>query len=71
MVPVNKQVGFYSDAYCLDWMFAKATMVRKQLAQVVAGKVLQGQYTVDDALHIARQIVFETPQTLLGMKPME
>lgn len=71
MVPVNKQVGFYSDAYCLDWMFAKATMVRKQLAQVFAGKVLQGQYTVDDALHIARQIVFETPQTLLGMKPME
>ena len=69
MVPVNKQVGFFSDAYCVDWSYAKAVIVRKQLAGVLAGKIEQGQYSRADALAIARAILFEAPQTLLGMKP--
>src|SRR5438128_5031784 len=69
MLPLNKQVGFFSDAYCVEWTYAKAIMVRKQMARVFAEKVEQGQYTVDDALAIARSILFETPQTLLGMRP--
>ena len=69
MLPLNKQIGFFSDAYCVDWTYAKLTIVRKQLAQVFARKIAQGQYTLDDALYIARQILFESPQTLLGMKP--
>jgi hypothetical protein len=69
MVPVNKQVGFFSDAYCVEWTYAKALIVRKQMARVFAEKVELGQYTVDDALSIARSILFETPQTLLGMRP--
>jgi hypothetical protein len=43
--------------------------VRKQMARVFAEKVEQGQYTVDDALSIARSILFESPQTLLNMRP--
>lgn len=69
MVPMNKQVGFFSDAYCVEWTYAKAIIVRKQLARVLAAKIEQGQYTRTDALRIARGIVFESPQTLLGMKP--
>ena len=69
MVAANKQIGFFSDGYCVDWSYAKAVLVRKQLAEVLAQKVGQGQYTVDEALAIARQILFETPQTLLGMQP--
>ncbi|NSW83156.1 MAG: hypothetical protein HPY90_07760 [Syntrophothermus sp.] len=69
MVPANKQVGFFSDGYCVDWVFAKAIIVRKQLALVLADKVVMGQYTKDEALAIARQILFETPQTLVGMQP--
>jgi hypothetical protein len=42
-------------------------MVQKQLARVLAEKIEQGQYTYDDALAIARTILYETPQTLLGM----
>jgi hypothetical protein len=68
-VPVNKQVGFFSDAYCVEWTYAKAVMVRKQLACVLAVKIDQGQYTRDEALRIARGILFESPQTLIGMKP--
>ncbi len=69
MLAVNKQVGFFSDAYCLEWAYAKSFMVRLQYAEVFAQKVNQGQYTLDDAFSIARAILFETPRDLVGMIP--
>jgi hypothetical protein len=69
MVALNKQIGFFSDAYCVEWTYAKSVLVRKQLAEVLAQKIEQGQYTFDEALSIAHQMFFETPQTLLGMRP--
>jgi len=70
MVPVNKQMGFFSDAYTVEWAFAKLLIVRRQLAKVLAEKMEQGQYTKDEALSIARAILFESPQELLGMEPI-
>jgi glucuronate isomerase len=67
MLPVAKQMGFFSDAYCVEWVYGKSRMAEKQLARVLAEKILQGQYTRDDALAIARSILYESPQTLLGM----
>ena len=69
MVPVNKLVGFFSDAYCVEWAYGKARMVQRQMARVLAEKIEQGQYTRDDALSIAQTILYETPQKLLGMVP--
>jgi glucuronate isomerase len=69
MLAANQQIGFFSDAYCADWCYGKVVLFRKQLAAVLAEKVEQGQYSVDEALAIARQLVFESPQTLLGMSP--
>ncbi len=69
MLPVNKQIGFFSDAYCVEWVYGKTRMAQKQLAKVLAEKILQGQYTRDDALGIARSILDESPQTLLKMTP--
>ena len=69
MLPANKQVGFFSDAYCVEWTYAKAMIVRKQMARVLAEKIEQGQYTFDDALAVARAILYESPQPLLGMVP--
>lgn len=69
MLPASKQVGFFSDAYCVEWVYAKAILVRKQLARVLADKVAQGQYADTEALEIARRILFDTPRALLGMKP--
>ncbi len=71
MLPTNKQVGFFSDAYCIEWTYAKTRLVLRQLATVLAQKVDQGQYTRDEALAIAKAILYETPQTLLGMKPVK
>jgi hypothetical protein len=71
MLPTNKQIGFFSDAYCAEWSYAKAVLVRKVLARVLAEGVDRGQYNRPDALAIARAIVFESPQSLLGMVPRE
>ena len=70
MVPVNKQVGFFSDAYAVEWCYAKALIVRRQMAQVLAAKVAQGQYSLDEAVSVARAILFDTPQSLCGMTPV-
>jgi hypothetical protein len=69
MLPANKQMGFFSDAYCLEWAYAKSMLVRRQMAEVLALKIRQGQYSRDEALSIARAVAFEAPQALLGMKP--
>jgi hypothetical protein len=71
MLPVNKQIGFFSDAYCIEWTYAKAKIVRNQLAQVLRQKIDQGQYTRAEALEVAKAILFDSPQRLLGMKPVK
>lgn len=69
MVPLNKQVGLFSDAYCLDWTYGKARIVCNQLAAVLSEKIAMGQYTRSEALTAARAILYDTPKTLLGMRP--
>ncbi|HOE65118.1 MAG TPA: hypothetical protein PLO62_01210 [Candidatus Hydrogenedentes bacterium] len=69
MLPLNKQIGFFSDAYCVEWAWAKAALVRRALAGTLADKIAIGQYDFDAAVSIARAIFYETPQTLLGIRP--
>ncbi|MGA2618845.1 MAG: hypothetical protein ABSF26_14630 [Thermoguttaceae bacterium] len=69
MLPLNKQIGFFSDAYCVEWVYGKARMAQKQLARVLAEKIEQGQYTRDEALAIAATILYDTPRELLHMAP--
>jgi hypothetical protein len=69
MLSVNKQVGFFSDAYCLEWSYAKAAMVCRILAKVLAGKIACGQYDKRLALGVADEILFETPRRLVGIMP--
>lgn len=69
MLPTNRQIGFFSDAYCIEWAYAKSVMVRRELARVLSSKVDSGQYDADMAVDIAREILFDTPQALLGMVP--
>jgi len=69
MLPLNKQIGFFSDAYCVEWAYAKSVLVRKQMALVLSQKIEQGQYTRNDALSIATAVLYESPQQLLRMVP--
>lgn len=69
MLPANRQIAFFSDAYCLEWTYAKAVLVRRQLAIVLAQMIEQGRFTQDEAIQVARAILYESPQSLLGMVP--
>jgi glucuronate isomerase len=69
MLPTNKQIGFFSDAYCVEWAYAKSILVKQELAKVLSERVTRGQYTVDTAVGIASELLYETPQSLLGMTP--
>jgi hypothetical protein len=69
MLPANKQVGFFSDAYCAEWSYGKAVLVRKILARVLAERVELGQLDEPMALEFARSILYDSPQSLLGITP--
>ncbi len=69
MLPANKQCGFFSDAYCVEWSYAKSQIVRKMMADVYGAKVRSGQYSRDTALATARAVLLESPQSLCGMRP--
>jgi glucuronate isomerase len=67
MLPLNKQVGFFSDAYCAEWVYAKKVIVQQELARVLAEKVERGQYTEDTALRVVEHLFWESPKTVVGM----
>ena len=69
MLPLNKQIGFFSDAYCVEWSYGKAFLVRKMLANVLKTRIDRGQYDLPEAISIARSILFESPQSILGVQP--
>jgi len=68
MLSSRSQIGFFSDAYCLEWQYAKAVIVRRLLARALAKKVDSGQYSEELALRVGRQILRDSPQILLGMR---
>ncbi|MCC6445807.1 MAG: hypothetical protein IT210_20425 [Armatimonadetes bacterium] len=70
MLPASKQIAFFSDAYTVEWSYAKAVLVRKLLSGVLAERIGRGQYSLEDALSIARTVLYESPQLLLRMIPI-
>jgi hypothetical protein len=70
MLSAARQVGFFSDAYTIEWSYAKAVIVRRILSRVLADTVIQGQYDKPAALAVAREILFESPRRLMGMEPL-
>jgi len=57
MLPRNKIGGFFSDAYVVEWTNAKASMVRSELAKVLAEMVKDGYYTEDLAKELAADLL--------------
>ena len=68
MLPINKIGGFFSDAYVVEWTYAKASMVRLQLAQVLAKMVQEGYYTEELAKSLAVDLLTRNPEKLYKLK---
>jgi len=65
MLPTNRQIGFFSDAYCIEWLYAKSKLVRAALAEALMKRVNRGQYTLEQAVEIAEKLLLQTPKKLL------
>lgn len=68
MLPTNRQIGFFSDAYCLEWLYAKSILVKRELARALTHRIERGQHTLDETLEIAKRLLQETPEHLLGLR---
>lgn len=68
MVPVNRQCGFFTDAYCVDWVHGKSRILLDQYARVFSEKIEAGQYSLGDVERISEEIFFKTPVELLSFK---
>jgi glucuronate isomerase len=64
-VPKTKQIGYYSDAYKLEFVLPKYNMYRRILANVLADDFVRpGAYTVERALECARLLLRENVRTI-------
>jgi glucuronate isomerase len=64
MVPLTKLVGFFSDGWCVDYVYGRLAMIRQVWANVLAEKIDRGLYTRQQALDLARQCFFDTPKRI-------
>lgn len=68
MLPRNKMNGFFSDAYVVEWSYAKASLVRLQIATVLTEMVEEGYYTEELAKELALDLLTHNPEKLYRLK---
>ena len=67
-VPKTKQIGYYSDAYKLEFILPKYNMYRRILAQILANDFVRpGVYTETQALALARLLLRENTERIFGV----
>jgi hypothetical protein len=67
MLALNKQTGFFSDAYCVEWMYAKSKLVRKLIADVLYERMVSRRYDTDTAIEIANWLLRKAAGTLVNI----
>jgi glucuronate isomerase len=69
-VPQTKLVGYYSDAYKLEFVLPKFNMYRRILAQTLADDAIRGRgWSTERALEVARLVLLENPRRIFGRAP--
>ena len=69
-LPKTKPVGYYSDAYKLEFVLPKFAMYRRVLAEVLAEDAIRGRgWSTERALDVARHLLLENPRRLFGRPP--
>jgi len=66
-LPKVKLVGYYSDAYKLEFIAPKFNMYRRILAEVLVDEAIRGRgWPVDQALQLAKLILIDNPKRIFG-----
>ncbi len=64
-VPKTKLVGYYSDAYKLEFVLPKFNMFRRVLAETLADDGVRGRgWSLDRCLEVARLILLDNPRRI-------
>jgi glucuronate isomerase len=64
-LPKVKVVGYYSDAYKLEFVVPKFNMFRRALAETLAGDAVRGRgWSIDRALEVARHVLLDNPRRI-------
>jgi glucuronate isomerase len=67
-VPKTKQLGYYSDAYKLEFVLPKFNMYRRILAKILADDFVRpGIYSERQAIDLARLLLRENTQRIFGV----
>lgn len=67
MLPRNKVCGFFSDAYVVEWIYGKLSLVREQIAQALAWMVKRRYYTMELAEELAEDLLHGNPTRIYGL----
>ena len=65
--PLNKVSAFFSDAYMVEWSYAKWKLVQREWATVLADRVCKGYFSRSDASSIIKQWAWTNPVRLYGL----
>jgi len=64
MVPANKIVGFFSDAYHAEWCYPKLKLVKQIVEEILVERVDNGWYTVELATDLVNKLFYENPKAI-------
>jgi hypothetical protein len=67
IVPVNKIVAFFSDAYHCEWCWPKLRLVKQIMGEVLVDRVNRGMYDLDTALSIIPTVFHDAPKEIYGL----
>ena len=62
VLPMNRPIGFMSDAYSTEWFYGKLSAVRFALSRVLSQMIEEGVYTEELALKIAKRWLYDNPK---------
>ena len=67
MLPMTRCCGFFSDAYCVEWVYGKSKLARRELAFALAQLVEEGYLAEGTAIEVARHYLSENPRRIYGL----
>ena len=66
-LPANKWIAVGTDAYSVEWAYAKVSLILDCLARVLSEKIEQGYLSRRKALWLARRILYDNPKEIYGL----
>lgn len=69
MLPLNKWNAFYSDAYCVEWIYGKVSLTRNRLAHALSEMLAEGLISRDMVEDLARAVMCDNARALYLRQP--